>query len=328
MVMLTDDARNSRLTAGLALAIPSAWAFGLSGSLARALMAAGWTAGAATLLRVTVASLVLVIPGALALRGRWHLLGRNAPMIVAYGLFAVAGAQLCYFLAVSHLQIGVALLIEYTAPVAVVLWMWLRHHHRPGPLTAAGAGLAAVGLVLLLDVLGGGRIDLVGVAWALGAMVGAATYFVISADDTSGLPPITLAAGGLIVAAVALAGAGALGVLPIAATSRPGQFDGFTLPWWGVAALLGVVTAAFAYVTGIAATRRLGPRLGSFVSLIEVMAAMAFAWVLHGETPVAVQLAGAALVLAGVIVVKLGEGPGPTTAPTADPTAELVESPR
>ena len=49
---------------------------------------------------------------------------RNARTIVVYGLLAVAGAQLLYFLAVSRLDVGVALLIEYTAPVAVVLWMW------------------------------------------------------------------------------------------------------------------------------------------------------------------------------------------------------------
>ena len=62
--------------------------------------------------------------------------------------------------------------------------------------------LAAAGLVLLLDVFGGGDLSLVGVAWALAAMVGAAMYFVISGDDSSGLPPITLAAGGLLVAGV------------------------------------------------------------------------------------------------------------------------------
>ena len=50
------------------------------------------------------------------------------------------------------MQVGPALLIEYTAPAAVVVWLWLRHGQRPGRLTLAGAALAAVGLVLVLDL--------------------------------------------------------------------------------------------------------------------------------------------------------------------------------
>ena len=67
----------------------------------------------------------------------------------------VAGAQFAYFSAVQRMDVGPALLIEYTAPAAVVVWLWLRHGERPGPLTVAGAGLAALGLVLVLDLLSG-----------------------------------------------------------------------------------------------------------------------------------------------------------------------------
>jgi len=67
------------------------------------------------------------------------------------------------------------------------------------------------------------------------------------------------------------------------------------------------VTAALAYVTGIAATRRLGSRLASFVALTEVLAALGFAWILLGQAPRPVQLLGGALVLLGVVIVKSGE---------------------
>ena len=76
------------------------------------------------------------------------------------------------------MQVGSALLIEYTAPAAVVVWLWLRHGQRPGRLTLAGAVVAALGLVLVLDLVSGADLSPVGVLWALGAMVGAATYFV------------------------------------------------------------------------------------------------------------------------------------------------------
>jgi drug/metabolite transporter (DMT)-like permease len=70
-----------------------------------------------------------------------------------------------------------------------------------------------------------------------------------------------------------------------------------------------VITAALAYTTGIAASRRLGSRLASFVALLEVVAAVGFAWLLLDQLPGALQLVGGAFVLAGVVVVKLGERP-------------------
>jgi drug/metabolite transporter (DMT)-like permease len=71
--------------------------------------------------------------------------------------------------------------------------------------------------------------------------------------------------------------------------------------------VLGIVTAAISYTTGIAAGRRLGSRLASFVALLEVLAGVGFAWLLLDELPGVAQLLGGLLVLAGVVAVKLGE---------------------
>ena len=127
--------QSSRAATGLVLAFASASTFGMSGVLARGLLDTGWSAGAAVTVRVVIAATVLLVPGVLALRGRWHLVRDNAGLITVYGVTAVAGAQLCYFYAVTYMQVSVALLLEYTAPVAVVIWLWLRHGHRPSWLT-------------------------------------------------------------------------------------------------------------------------------------------------------------------------------------------------
>lgn len=307
MTALTNDAPPTALAGGLGFAVASAASFGMSGSLARGLMDAGWTAGAATLARVIIASVVLVGPGILAMRGRWYVLRTAWRTVVAYGVFAVAGAQLFYFLAVGHLDVGIALLIEYIAPIAVVLYLWARYGHKPGPLTVAGAVIAAFGLVLLLNVVGGGHISLVGVGWALAAMVGASVYFVISSDTSTGLPPIALASGGLLVAAAGLGFAAVVGVLPVSFNTDTVRLVPFDAPWWLVVGVLGVVSAAVAYVTGIVGTRMLGARLASFVALMEVVAAAGFAWILLAQSPLPIQMIGAGLVLAGVVVVKMGE---------------------
>jgi drug/metabolite transporter (DMT)-like permease len=259
------------------------------------------------LVRIGLAALVVVPFGLRALGGRWALLRRNALLVTMYGLLAVAGAQFCYFSAVSHMQVGPALLIEYTAPAAVVGWLWLRHGQRPGPVTLLGALLAAAGLVLVLDLLSGTDLSVAGVVWALGAMVGAASYFVISADEGNGLPPLVLAAGGLLVGTVALALLGLTGLMPMRATTAATEYAARTVAWWVPLLVLGLVTAALAYTTGIAAGRRLGSRLASFVALLEVLAGVAFAWMLLDQLPRPVQLVGGLLILAGVVAVKLGE---------------------
>lgn len=314
----TRPAGRSATATGLWLAVLSAGSFGLSGSLASGLMDAGWSAGGAVVARVGLAALVLVVPAWMALEGRWALLRRSLPVVVAYGVLAVAGAQFAYFSAVRHMDVGVALLIEYTAPVAVVGWMWLRHGHRPGRLTLVGAVLAAVGLVLVLDLLSGADLSAVGVAWALLAMVGAAVYFVISAHD-SGLPPLVLAAAGLWLATAGLLFAGLVGAIPLRAGTADVAYGDATVPVWLPVLGLGVVTAAVAYVSGIAASRRLGPRLASFVGLLEVLSGLLFAWALLGQLPGAVQFAGGVLVLAGVVVVKAGEADVEPGTPVGDP---------
>jgi drug/metabolite transporter (DMT)-like permease len=306
---LPAEASGSRLAGGLGLALLSAITFGTSGTLASGLLETGWSAGAAVLVRIAVAAVVVLPFGVRSLRGRWGMLRGNAGLVATYGVMAVAGAQLCYFLAVTRMQVGPALMIEYAAPAVVVGWLWLRHGQRPGPVTLAGAGLAAVGLVLVLDLTSGGGVDPIGVLWALGAMVGVAGYFVISADEGNGLPPMTLAAGGLVVGAILLGVAALTGMLPMAASTAAATYAGREVPWWLPLAGLGLVSAAAAYTSGIAASRRLGSRLASFVGLLEVVAAVGFAWLLLDQLPSAVQLAGGVLILAGVVVVRLGERP-------------------
>jgi drug/metabolite transporter (DMT)-like permease len=307
--MSNDMAARSQLGAGLALAIASAASFGLSGALARGLLDAGWSAGAVVLVRIAIGAAVVAPLAARALRGRWSALRANAGFVLLFGAVPVAGTQFAYFSAVQRMDVAPALLIEYTAPAAVVVWLWLRHGERPRVLTVTGAGLAALGLVLVLDLLSGADLAPAGVLWALIAMTGAASYFVLGANARPGLPPVALAGAGLATGAVGLAALGAVGILPMDATTASPVYAESAVAWWLPLLGLGVVTAGIAYATGIAASRRLGSRLASFVALLEVIAGVAFAWLLLDQLPGPLQLAGGALIVAGVIVVKLGERP-------------------
>lgn len=296
---------------GLLLAAAAALSFGMSGAWARGLIDAGWSPGTAVTARIWVAALVLLVPTLIVLRGHWPAVRRNLRMVSAYGLIAVATTQLCYFQAVAVMDVGVALLVEYTAPVAVVLWLWLRRGERPTRLSMLGAVVAFVGLVLMLDILTGARIDPGGILWALGAMVGAAVYFLLSGRRDTGIPPIALAGLGLLLGAVAMTLAGLVGILPIQANTDDVAYRFGTVPWFVPVLAMGLIATALAYVLGIVSTRMLGSRLASFVALAEVIAALLFGWLMLGQLPHAWQLLGGALILVGVVIVKLGE-PVPT----------------
>ncbi len=314
---------SGRSATSFGIALVSAASFGLSGSFATGLMDAGWSAAAAVTVRIAIAATVLVVPALVVLRGRWALLLRDLPIVLAYGVVAVAGCQLAYFNAVRHMDVAMALLIEYLAPVVVVLWLWLHRGHRPGALTVTGGALALCGLTLVLNLFGGVHPSFVGVGWALLAMVGAAVYFMLSdvaVGEEESLPPLVLAAGGLLVGAFVLSIAGALGIVDFRTSTQAVSFASHRVAFWLPLLGLGVITAAVAYVTGIIATRRLGARLASFVALFEVLFALAFAWLLLDQVPLRVQLGGAALMLGGVVLVKLGEGvPEAVSSGSAEP---------
>ncbi|MBB3676859.1 EamA family transporter [Modestobacter versicolor] len=315
--------RRTGLT-GLLLAVVSAAAFGTSGVFATALLDAGWTAGSAVTARMAVASLALAVPAVVALRGRWSLLRSNAGAVLAFGALAVALPQLAYFNAVSRLSVGVALLLEYSGVLLVVLWTWARLGQRPSRVTGIGVVVAIVGLVLVLDVVGGARIDPVGVVWGLVAAVGLASYFVLSAHSDDALPPLVSAWAGLAVGALVLGAAALVGAIPWRTTAVDVELAGRSVSWLVPVLGLALLAAAFAYATGIAAVRRLGSRLSSFVGLSEVLFAVAAAWLALGQQPAVVQLVGGVVVLAGIVLVRLGEEP-PAAVAGVDPVPAGAE---
>jgi drug/metabolite transporter (DMT)-like permease len=310
--------------AGLGLALFSALAFSTSGALAKSLIDASWSPAAAVTARISIAALALAVPGLMSIRGRWHILRREGAMVAAYGVIAVAGAQLFYFNAIRTLPVGVALMLEYLGIVLVVAWMWIRHGQRPRRLTLGGSAAALTGLALVLGVIGHVRLDLVGVLWGLGAGVGLATYFVVGSHSSEDLPPMALASGGMAIGAAVLLALGGVGALPMHATFGTVSVAGHRVSWVLPIVGLSLVAAVIAYVAGIVAARVLGAKLASFAGLAEVIFAVLIAWLLLGQLPTAVQLIGGALIVAGIALVRIDEMRSPSV-PTARPAPAEAE---
>jgi drug/metabolite transporter (DMT)-like permease len=292
------------LRSGLPIALVSAAAFGLSGSLASSLLVTGWSPAAVVAARVGGACLALLIPCLLLVRRTGLPSAAAARRMVAYGVVAVAGAQLCYFSAVQHLSVGVALLLEYLAPVLLIGWLWWRRGQRPTAAKLVGAGLSVAGLVLVLDLADGARLSTAGVAWGLGAAVCLCAYFVLSEHSHTAPPALLLTTVGTGVGAAVLLLAGVIGLVPLTASADRAVIAAHLMPWWVPLATLALVSAALAYVTGIEAVRRLGTSVASFVALAEVILAVGFAAVLLGQIPTPIQAVGGLLILTGIVVIQ------------------------
>lgn len=300
---------------GLLFALGSAATFGLSGPFAKALLGAGWSPTAAVSARMAVGAIVMAIFATLIRPGWLAEARRHARTVTLFGLVPIAGAQLCYYNAVAHLSVGVALLLEYTAPVLVVGWLWATTRQRPGNLTLAGVTLAITGTMLVLEIFtsGGadeGRFNAIGIVWALGAALCAACYFLMGdrvSADGDGLDAITLIAGGLIVGAIAVSMVGISGIMPMTFTTNDAVLAGTTVSWIVPVVLVGVIPTALAYTLGISGVARLRPSFASLVGLAEVLFAVAFAWELVGEAMSLTQAMGAALVLVGLALARSGQ---------------------
>ena len=304
------DGRRTPLRGGMAVALASAATFGVSGPLAKSLLAAGWSPLAVVLLRIGGGALALAVPAAMVLRRAGRLGSgpgvsrRSWGTMTLFGVFAIAGVQLAYFNAVQTLSVGVAMLLEYLAPVLLLGFLWWRTGRRPSAASLLGAALALTGLFFVIDVFSGVRVDPVGVAWGLFAALCLAGYFQLSARAGDELHPIVMAAGGCAVGFVALGLVALLRVLPLHASTAATTVLGHRVSWLVPALLMIIVSTALAYLTGILGVQRLGSRVASFVGLSEVLFAVLWAWLLLAELPSLVQLFGGLLVTAGVVLVR------------------------
>lgn len=300
---------------GMAFAITSAFCFGMAGALAKSLIEAGWSPTAAVVARLTGGALVMAVVATL-LRHNWLREALDhAGTVIVYGAIPIAGAQLCYFNAVTYLPVGVALLLEYASPLLVVGWLWATTRRRPGNLTLAGVALAVAGITLVLGLVGpgagtGGGINPAGIGWGLGSAVCAACYFMMSdkaSADGTGLHSITLATAGLVVGAVTVGLLGLARAMQLTFANHDTAMAGITTSWLVPVITLAIVPTAAAYTFGIMGIARLQPRFASLVGLAEVMFAVLAAWALLGESISPTQLLGGAVVLAGLALARQGD---------------------
>lgn len=307
---------------GLIFALLSAAMFGVSGPFAKSLIESGWSPGGAVFARVAGGALVMMVIAVATQWPRLRQVGAHTRTVLLYGVFAISGVQLCFFNAVQHLSVGVALLLEYLAPIIVIGWVWITKGARPSVQTLLGAAVALIGAAVVIDVFGSAEISAVGVAWGLAAAACLAVYFVISERADGDLQPVVLAASGLTVSALVIGALGLVGILPLEFSASNAVVAEHSVGVWLPVAVLVLVSTVIAYLTGIAAITLLGPTIGSLVALTEVLCAVVAAWILVGESVTALQAVGGAAIIAGLVLARLGQN-APKQIP-ADPMTNVM----
>jgi drug/metabolite transporter (DMT)-like permease len=288
---------------GLSLA---SWTlFASSGPLAKAVMVAGWSPAAVTSVRIGLAAVLLVaVVGALRPRAM-RFRRADLLLVLSYGLLGVAGVQLFFFVAVARVPVGVAMVLVNLAPALVALWVRVVRGTRLPWLVWLGIGLALAGLALVAEVWQGGQLDPLGVGAGLASAVCSAGYFLLGEHGASRHDSLGLTAAGLTVGAVVMLVVSPLWTMPWGLATASVELGALVVPVWLTLLVLAVAGTAVPYLAGLHALRDLPVALASVLAVVEPLVAATLAWLLLGQALGAAQLAGAAMLLTGAVLVQL-----------------------
>ncbi|MFF3457812.1 DMT family transporter [Streptomyces sp. NPDC002730] len=302
-------------SAGLGLALGSAFAFGGSGVAAKPLIEAGLDPLHVVWLRVAGSALVML---PVAWRHRDLVLRRPA-LLVGFGLLAVAGVQACYFAAISRIPVGVALLVEYLGPALLLGWVRFVQRRPVTRAAAVGVVLAVGGLACVVEVWAGLSFDAFGLMLALGAACCQVGYFVLADQGSDGddpADPLGVIAYGLLIGTVVLTVVARPWGMDWSLLGGSADLGGTQLP---AALLLGwvvLIATVVAYVTGVVSVRKLSPQVAGVVACLEAVIATVLAWVLLREHLSAPQIFGGAMVLMGAFIAQ-SQAPKAPSGPVA-----------
>lgn len=319
------SSRSSAL--GIGLVVLGAGCFTINAGVSRVALRAGIDPAMLTTIRVTATFLILAAVAAAFRRTALRPpRGRLLVLVIAHGLIGVAALQWTYFVAIDRLPVGMALLLEYQAPILVALWALLVQKAQVGRRIWLGLALAVVGLAAATEVWQGARFDGLGIAAGLAAAVCFAGYFLIgeAALDQQGSDPDPLRVIGWSfgVATVALNL-----VVPITGFDRSllddrvsllGGLADLDLPLWtvlGWVVVLGTVVPFFAELLALSFVRA---TTVTVIAMLEPIGVSALGWVWFDESLGPVAIVGCLVVVAGILLAQasrseesVAEHPGP-----------------
>jgi drug/metabolite transporter (DMT)-like permease len=306
------------LLLGYALYVLGALTFAINGTVSKAILLSGLDPARVSQLRVTGAFLILLVFVALNRPSRLKITRRELPFLVAYGVLGVAMTQYLYFVALQYLPVGVALLIEFTAPIFVTLWFRFVLKDPTRATVWLALTIALIGLALVAEVWRGFTFDAIGLIAALGAALALSTYYILTdrqVRQAEPRDPVSLTMWGFGFASLFWVVMQPWWSFPwsdFTGSSDPslGAVIG-NRPLWLLSLWMIVLGTVVPFWLVVASMRHLRASQASVVGLTEPLLAIIVAWLVLSEALSFVQMIGGLFILGGVVLAERARQPRP-----------------
>ncbi len=295
--------RNAPALMGAAMALIAAIMWGTNGVISSFLFEPGRGITPLTLVeaRSIIASVGMGLFLLLFARAKLRVQRRDVPLLLLFGL-ALAVVTYSYFLAVQHLPVTIAVMIQYTGPTLIALYSAMAQRRLPLLRVWAALGLTLLGIALLAglaQLLGGAAakgVTALGIVIAAASAVIMAVYILVGERLGKRVQPQTSVFYGFTLAALLW-----LIVQP------PWQFQTAALAPDALPLVLavGVIGTLVPFGLFLAAINRLDATRAAILATVEPVTAALLSWVLLNQGLDAWQVVGGLLVLTGVTVVQL-----------------------
>jgi drug/metabolite transporter (DMT)-like permease len=291
----------------MVLSAASLWA--VNGVISKVIIESGGVpAERLTQVRTSGAFVALAAVLSLVRPGDLRVKRAELPVLLTFGVLGLAFVQWFYFEAISRLDIGVALLIQYVAPVLVALWARFAYREPVRRRIWAALSLSILGIALLVELWNGLTLDGLGVAAALGSAITFSVYILSAERAVEGRDPVSLVCYGFLLASIFWAVLQPWSSFPAELvddnTSLLGRLENLSLPVWVLMAWMVVLGTIVPFALFAASLRHIPASRGAITAMFEPVAAtvVAFAWL--EETLSAFQLLGAIVVLAAILLAQ------------------------
>jgi drug/metabolite transporter (DMT)-like permease len=290
------------------MAASAATIWAVNGTVSKVVLASGISSVRLSQVRMTGALIGFVVVLLFTAPKRLRVTRRELPFLVVWGIGGLTFVQWFYFLAIHRLAIGIALLIEYVAPLFVALIAHYVFHERVRRRIWVALAFALAGLALIVNVRHGGTISTAGVVFSL-ASAAAYTFYILLAERAVGdRDAVSLLAWGFgfgalfwcFVAPWWSFPAGRVG----AHVSLLGRFSEYDLPVWALLAFVIVIGTIVPFVLLVSALRHLPATRVGIIAMLEPVVATIVAWAWLDESLSALQLVGAAIVLCAIVLAQ------------------------
>src|SRR3970040_1373405 len=177
--LLPEGRTDERARLGYAMVATAAALFAVNGSVSKVVLDSGLSSVDLAQIRASSAALGLLAFLLASAPPNLRVTRRDLLFLLAFGVVGVALVQWLYFVAIHNLPVGIALLIEFTAPLFVALFCRFVYRELSRRRIWGAVALWITGLALVVEVWAGVAFRTVGVRAALGGAVGLTAYLLM-----------------------------------------------------------------------------------------------------------------------------------------------------